>query len=196
METRKAAGGAFSGSEAVKAAFLQLLEERPLREITVRDIVQVCGVNRNTFYYHFKDIPALLREIVEEQTAQIITARPRSLPDCLETAAAFALEHRRVVLHISQSAHRDVFERHLMELCRQAVRQYASAAFGDLSISREDREILIRFYQCECFGQIIEWLDSGMRYDLRLQFRRLCQLGEGMTEMLLRRAAEERSGFS
>lgn len=28
--------------EAVKAAFLRLLEERPLREITVKDIVQSC----------------------------------------------------------------------------------------------------------------------------------------------------------
>ena len=42
--------------EALEAAFLRLLEERPLREITVKDIVQACGVNRNTFYYHFKEI--------------------------------------------------------------------------------------------------------------------------------------------
>ena len=41
---------AFSAREAIKAAALRLLEERPLREITVNDIVQECGVNRNTFY--------------------------------------------------------------------------------------------------------------------------------------------------
>ena len=49
--------------EALKASFLRQLEERPLREITVKDIVQGCGVNRNTFYYHFKDIPALLETL-------------------------------------------------------------------------------------------------------------------------------------
>ena len=51
-----------SAREAIQAAFLSLLEERPLRDITVKDIVQSCGVNRNSFYYHFKDIPALLQE--------------------------------------------------------------------------------------------------------------------------------------
>ena len=35
--------------DAIKASFLRLLEERPLREITVKDIVQGGGVNRNTF---------------------------------------------------------------------------------------------------------------------------------------------------
>ena len=34
--------------EAIMASFLRLLEERPLREITVKDIVRDCGVNRNT----------------------------------------------------------------------------------------------------------------------------------------------------
>ena len=183
---------AFSAREAIKAAALRLLEERPLREITVKDIVQECGVNRNTFYYHFRDIPALLEELITDQADRIITAQgpALSLADCLETAARFALDHRQAVLHINQSAHRDLFELCLMDVCRRVVEDYASAAIGSLSIRPEDREILIRFYQCECFGQIMAWLNDGMRYDLGKQFRRLCQLGEGMTERMLKRAME------
>ena len=177
---------------AIQNSFLRLLEERPLREITVKDIVKDCGVNRNSFYYHFKDIPALLEEIITGQAEQIIAAQGQalSLADCLETAARFALEHRQAVLHINQSAHRDLFELCLMDVCRRVVEDYASAAIGSLSIRPEDREILIRFYQCECFGQIMAWLNGGMRYDLAVQFRRLCQLGEGMTERMLKRAME------
>lgn len=181
-----------SARESLKAAFLRLLEERPLREITVADIVRSCGVNRNTFYYHFKDIPALLEELVTDQADRIIAAQgpSLSLADCLETAARFAREHRQAVLHINQSAHRDLFEQNLMDLCRRVVVDYAAAAIGDLPISPEDRAVIIRFYQCECFGQIMAWLNDGMRYDLGAQFRRLCQLGEGMTERMLRRAME------
>ena len=39
-------------------AFAQLLEEKPYRRITVRDIVERCGVNRNTFYRYYPDIPS------------------------------------------------------------------------------------------------------------------------------------------
>lgn len=178
--------------EAIKAAFLRLLEERPLREITVKDIVQGCGVNRNTFYYHFKDIPALLEELITDQAERIIAAQgpALSLADCLETAARFALERRQAVLHINQSAHRDLFELCLMDVCRRVVEDYAAAAIGSVSIPPEDRAVIIRFYQCECFGQVMAWLNDGMRYDIGRQFRRLCQLGEGMTERMLRRAME------
>ena len=34
---------------AIIDAFLQLLDERPLSKITVKDIVDACGINRNTF---------------------------------------------------------------------------------------------------------------------------------------------------
>lgn len=182
-----------SAKDSIKAAFLKLLEERPLREITVKDIVQACGVNRNSFYYHFKDIPALLEEIITEYAGQIIKAQgpALSLADCLETACRFAQENRQAVLHINQSAHRDLFERCLMDVCRKVVQDFAAAAIGNVPIAREDREVLIRFYQCECFGQAVEWLNSGMRYDMTRQFRRLCELGEGMTEMLLRRAMQK-----
>ncbi len=98
--------------EAIKASFLKLLEERPLREITVKDIVRDCGVNRNSFYYHFKGIPEMLVEIVMEYSARIIAEQgpTPTLAGCLEAAAGFALEHRQAMLHINQSAHRELFE--------------------------------------------------------------------------------------
>lgn len=178
--------------DALMASFLRLLEERPLREITVKDIVQGCGVNRNTFYYHFRDIPALLEELITDQAERIIAAQgpALSLADCLETAARFALEHRQAVLHINQSAHRDLFELCLMDVCRRMVEDFAAAAIGSVSISQEDRAVIVRFYQCECFGQIMAWLNDGMRYDVGKQFRRLCFLAEGLTEQMLRRAME------
>ena len=32
---------------AIRASFLKLLNERPLNKITVKDIVEDCGINRN-----------------------------------------------------------------------------------------------------------------------------------------------------
>lgn len=183
--------------ERIMASCLKLLEERPLREITVKDIVEGCGVNRNTFYYHFKDLPALLEEIIMDQAERIIAEQgpALSLPDCLETVVRFAERRRQALLHINQSAHRDLFELCLMDVCRRVVEGYAAAAIGSLPIRPEDRETVVHFYQCECFGQVMAWLNGGMRYDLAGEFRRICRLGEGMTELMLSRAqARAREG--
>lgn len=44
---------------AIKASFMKLLNERPLNKITVKDIADDCGISRNSFYYHFEDVPRL-----------------------------------------------------------------------------------------------------------------------------------------
>ena len=51
---------------AIKSSFLKLLEEKPLSQITVKMIVEDCGINRNSFYYHYADIPALMEEIAHD----------------------------------------------------------------------------------------------------------------------------------
>ena len=62
--------------KAIRDSFVKLLNERPLSQITVRDIVEDCGVNRNTFYYYFQDIPQLLETIIKENADRIIQDNP------------------------------------------------------------------------------------------------------------------------
>lgn len=62
---------------AIIHAFLQLLEERPLSNITVKDVVDTCGINRNTFYYYFEDIPTLIEAISKDEVDRLIQAHAR-----------------------------------------------------------------------------------------------------------------------
>ena len=41
---------------ALEQSLKNLLLKKPLTKITVGDITEDCGINRMTFYYHFKDI--------------------------------------------------------------------------------------------------------------------------------------------
>ena len=48
--------------KAIMQSFLKLVDQRPINKVTIKDIVEDCGINRNTFYYHFSDIPALIAQ--------------------------------------------------------------------------------------------------------------------------------------
>lgn len=153
--------------KAIKESFLKLLNEKPMSRITVRDIVEDCGINRNSFYYHYQDIPALLESIVEEATAETIARYPRinSLEECFQAVFSFAVKNKRAVYHIFHSVNRDVFDRELLKLCSYAVTTYIDTAFPEHHLGEAERARVIRFIQCEFFGLIIEWLNSGMRSD-------------------------------
>ena len=105
---------------AIRASFLKLLNERPLNKITVKDIVEDCGINRNSFYYHYTDIPALAEEIVKDEAARIVQEYPTvdSLEQCLEIAVEFALQNRTAVLHLYNSASHEAYEHSLMDILR------------------------------------------------------------------------------
>lgn len=167
--------------QAIKNLFLKLLNERPISRVTVKAIVEDCGINRNTFYYHFADIPSLATEIITERADSIVReyANPESPAACLHAAVQFMTENRRAVMHMYRSISHDTVAFYLMQICRHTVEAYAAAAYGDLPISKEDQDILIRFWQCECYGQIVEWLSNDMRYDIQAQFDRLCTLYRG-----------------
>ena len=65
----------------IRRTFLGLLEKKPIEDITVRDIANGCGINRNTFYYHYTDIPSLLEEIVREDADMIIMMNDGRIED-------------------------------------------------------------------------------------------------------------------
>ena len=57
--------------KAIIESFLHLAAKKPPDKITVRDIVDDCGINRNTFYYYFQDIYAVLEDICQGITAHL-----------------------------------------------------------------------------------------------------------------------------
>lgn len=50
---------------------LELVEEKPLDKITIQDIANKCGINRNTFYYHFDDIYSLIESVFNNHVITI-----------------------------------------------------------------------------------------------------------------------------
>lgn len=54
------------------AALKKLMAVKPINKITVRELVAVCGMNRNSFYYHFDDIYALFKWMVEAEAIEIV----------------------------------------------------------------------------------------------------------------------------
>ena len=56
---------------AIIESFLRLVGKKPLEKITVRDIVDDCGINRNTFYYYFQDIYAVLEDVFHDMIGSL-----------------------------------------------------------------------------------------------------------------------------
>ena len=175
--------------KALKNTFLELLEKKPLAAITVKDIVAECGVNRNTFYYHFRDIPDLLESIVQEDCNQIIEDYPDidSIESCLLVALDFARKRKKIISHIYNSADRPFFEKNLWKLCDYVVNNYLQRLFLQYDTAEEDRRLLGQYYKGVCFGITMEWLEYGMDEDVARCVNKLYAIKQGQLEEVFKR---------
>lgn len=180
----------FTRSAIIKS-FMKLLNERPLNKITVKDIVEDCGINRNSFYYYFQDLPALVEAIIKDETDRVLNGvnNISSLEDCLFTAIDLALNNKNAVIHLYRSPSRELYEQHLNSITQYAVTEYINAVSKDMDIKAEDKEIIIKYFKCLLMGFILDWMNAGMKYDIRNTMTRVCELFSGSMQKALERGA-------
>ena len=123
-----------------------MYKRQPLSKISVRDIVEDCGINRNSFYYHFQDIPTLIGEIIKEEMDNIIASFPtvNRLDECVEAIFHIAYENKRAVRNIYNSVNRDIYEHSVMQLCEYLVETYFKTAFPETKLEGSEKELAVQ----------------------------------------------------
>ena len=167
--------------KAICQSFLKLLNEKPLKQITVKDIVEDCGVNRNTFYYHFQDIPDLIGKILQEDSRELLARNENleSIEDCLNVVIAFILDNRRAVLHAYRSANRDYFEQYQWKICEHLVDAFLDRKLENIKITPEDRAVITAYIKSLVYGVVMGWLADGLKDDIHQFIHRICELKQG-----------------
>lgn len=60
-------------------ALRQLLERKPLEQIRIRELTDLCGIRRQSFYYHFPDVLALFDWSLEQEDARLLARQEACL---------------------------------------------------------------------------------------------------------------------
>ena len=63
--------------EKIERAFVEFLQTREIKDITVSDLIKETGLNRSTFYANYEDISALANSYVAEIEKQVV-AQPHA----------------------------------------------------------------------------------------------------------------------
>lgn len=180
----------FTRKIIIKTLF-ELLNEKPLAKITVKDIVERCGVNRNTFYYHFRDISDVVESALKREVDKAFE-RPvevDSVLECLDVLVKLIGENRKAMLHIYCSIQRENFTDALDKMCEYIVNQYAKHNFDKEILEKEEVKVLMHFYKCVMTGVVLDWMNHRMSYDLTEYAVKIRALYGNTFEQTLEKAA-------
>lgn len=153
----------------IKEALLQLLDEKAYNKISVNDIVGRCGIHRNTFYYHFDNIPDLARKIVLDWIDDIVknNAVPETrLMPYFSPLIPLAFAQKERILNVYHAVDKSVSTAFIKNLADYAVGRYFEQAHVDPPLSEEDLRAMRHYGRSLFTGIVIDWLDNDMNYDL------------------------------
>lgn len=175
--------------QAIIASFMKLLNERPLDKITIKDIVLDCGINRNTFYYHYQDIRALVEDIFVSEARKVIEEHPLhdSWQEGFLQSTQFAIQNKRAIYHIYNSADHDQLERYLYGIAQEMMLSFVQEQARGLRVSEVDVNYIALFYKHAVVGIVLEWLQRGMKDDPEAAIREIGRIFDGNIRSTLER---------
>lgn len=174
----------------IREQFVALLEEKPLDEITVKDVVERCQINRKTFYYYYQDLYAVLSEIFQTELDKVTAAdgAPRPWEDSFLEAAEFALSHKKTIEHVYHSMRRDELDGYLYTVAGNVMNRYVERMGEGLHAYEEDKRVIACFYQSALTEMVLRWIIGGMREDPPTAIRRVGRLFDGNIALSLKRS--------
>lgn len=145
-------------------AFRRQLERKTVDRITVTDIVRECGVDRHTFYYHFRDLYDLMSWIFLEDARRAVGGNktPETWKAGLQGLFDYLRENRSLVMNACRSVNRPDLERYVESVTRPVVRSIASAAPGSGALPPERLDYIVDLYTYGLVGISLQWVARGM----------------------------------
>lgn len=166
---------------ALGESLKKLLSTKTLDSITITDIAEDCGVNRQTFYYHFQDIYGLLDWIFVNETKNAINTNVTyaNWVDCLENVFAYMLENKNFFTNIYHSVSRDRVEHYLHDIQRYYLGVVIKELDPHHELSTEDKDFIEDFIAYAIVGIILEWIRCDMKNDYHLLIERIAKITSG-----------------
>lgn len=174
---------------ALEQSLKNLLLQKPLHKITISDIADDCGINRMTFYYHFKDIYDLIEWSCEEDARKALEGKKtydtwqQGLLQIFEAVQ----ENKAFILNVYRSVSREQVENYLYKLTYQLLIGVVREQASGMSVREEDQDFIATVYKYAFVGLMLDWIKNDMKADPALLVDRLAAVIHGNVAAALER---------
>ena len=174
---------------ALEQSLKNLLLKKPLSKITISDLTEDCGMNRMTFYYHFKDIYDLVewscltdakRALDEKKTYD---TWQQGFLQILEAVQA----NKPFIMNVYHCVHREQVEIYLRPLVEDLILNVVNEEAGGLNVRDEDKTFIVQAYSYIFIGIMLDWIKEDMKENPQEIVERLNKLIKGSIRASLTR---------
>lgn len=180
---------------ALEASLKNLLLKKPVNKITIQDIAEDCGINRMTFYYHFKDIYDLIEWSCEEGARRAIEGNKTY--DTWEQGFLnlfYAVEENKpFIMNVYRYVSREQIEQYLYRVVFDLLIDVVEECSQGLNVRKNDKRFIADFYKYGFVGLMLEWIQHDMKQDPKEIVSQLNILIDGDVKRALEKQRQDKS---
>ena len=148
--------------QAFAEALRKLLEQMPFAKISVSHICEECGMNRKSFYYHFKDKYDLVNWIFDTEITKIFSEEEWKNAgftwDILEKICEYFYKHRTFYSKVLQVEGQNSFTEHFRDILVPVNRKFLEMV--EKEEQAEYEEFYIHFFSDAFLAALVRWLED------------------------------------
>ena len=145
---------------ALARSMKRLMSEKAFAKISVTDICDECGMNRKSFYYHFKDKYDLMNWIFYTEFIGLITKG--GFEDgwgLMESVCELFYKDQEFYKNALATEGQNSFSEYLSESIEPIVLYLSDDRFGDA----EQNKMMVPLFCDVCIAAVTNWLQKGCR---------------------------------
>lgn len=171
----------------IVTAFFDLAKVKPLDKITIKDVVETCGITRQTFYYHFQDILDVIEWSLKQYSQQLTerTQTAKTTREAFRIVLSILEDKSAVLAHLLRSRKQEQVEQILLASIKSFFESLIPKRVVRSAWALDELETMLNFYAYAVIGVLLE---NAGKQDVDLdrlagQLDRLAR-GEYFTRML------------
>ncbi len=167
--------------KALAESLKNLLLQKPLNKITISDIADDCGINRMTFYYHFKDIYDLVEWTCAEEAAQAMEGKKTydTWQEGFLNIFSAVQANKPLIMNVYRCVSRERIEQYLNPLICSLILGVVEEKSAEMPVSEADKRFIANFYEYAFIGVMLEWIDNNMREEPSVLVERTSRVVHG-----------------
>ncbi len=152
---------------ALEQSLKNLLLKKPLNKITISDITDDCGINRMTFYYHFKDIYDLVEWSCLEDAKKALEGKKTytTWQEGFLQIFDAVKENKPFIINVYNCLDREQIEKYLISLTDELLMAVIEEQAVGLTVRDEDKAFIAKMYSYVFVGIMLDWIKDNMRED-------------------------------
>lgn len=179
---------------ALEASLKKLLLQKPLDKITINDIAEDCGINRMTFYYHFKDIYDLIEWSCVEDARRALEGKKTydTWQQGFIQIFHAVRENKVFVMNVYRCVSREQVEKYLVPLTDQLIMGVIAERSAGMTVREEDKQFIAQVHSYSFVGLMLDWIKDDMRAEPELLVNKLALVIQGSISAALERFRTDR----